>query len=282
MDDQLSSGWTGFYFDEKDVTEELQKYPVKLPEPMPPNAKLGYFYGGPIYAILQKVPDQTKIRLTIDANANLDLTDDSALDLTPSDNWEDGVIVKFARRFDGPQPRTEWLPYKIGYSVYTNREGKSEDSISISSDYFFEGAFGLNNKDYVLTLDDGRFSRGRFIREKLVNVFLAIRIKDSKEPTQGRRFFELIPLEDALYEVKDFAEDGSWIGLQKSNLPPAAMGKPAPDMELTDTTGRKFKLSDYKDKVLLLDFWPSWCVPCVAQFDEIKKTFSNTKGNRWP
>ena len=34
-----------------------------------------------------------------------------------------------------------------------------------------------------------------------------------------------------------------------------AVGKPAPDVEGEDQDGQKFKLSDYKGKVVLLDFW---------------------------
>jgi hypothetical protein len=37
-----------------------------------------------------------------------------------------------------------------------------------------------------------------------------------------------------------------------------AVGKPAPDIEGEDIDGKKFKLSDYKGKVVLLDFWGHW------------------------
>jgi len=36
----------------------------------------------------------------------------------------------------------------------------------------------------------------------------------------------------------------------------------APDFELKNTTGDTVKLSDYKGKVILIDFWGTWCPPC--------------------
>lgn len=275
--DNVKSGiFNGLRFDKDDVTKVVQKYPVKLPEPQPADAELGYFYGGPIYAIKQKVPGESKIKLILDTNANFDLTDDDVLELPNAEKSEEATQVKIARHFADTPPRTEWLPYLIWYRESKDRNGQVRESVYIQDNYRFTGEFSLGNKVYTLDLVDAD-ARGRFIREKLVNVFIHLKVKDDKKPSRGHRLFELIQIENSLYEIKDFAEDGSWIDFIKSPLPTAALGKPAPDMELTDTSGRNFRLSDYRGKLLLLDLWPSWCKPCVAEFTEIKKIFQKYK-----
>lgn len=55
----------------------------------------------------------------------------------------------------------------------------------------------------------------------------------------------------------------------------------APDFTLKDVNGRTFSLSSLKGKVILLNFWATWCPPCKAEMPSMNQLYNEIKAKRF-
>ena len=58
-------------------------------------------------------------------------------------------------------------------------------------------------------------------------------------------------------------------------------GKPAPNFQVKDLNGKEFSLEKYKGQVVLLDFWATWCPPCIKEIPKLKKVYEKYKDQKF-
>jgi TonB family protein len=82
------------------------------------------------------------------------------------------------------------------------------------------------------------------------------------------------PLPDSLFQFTPPAgakEVASVMGM------PSLEGKPAPAFEVQSLDGKPYRLSELKGKVVLLEFWASWCGPCRREMPSVNNLYRDLK-----
>ena len=95
--------------------------------------------------------------------------------------------------------------------------------------------------------------------------------------------YELADLESLTATFDSSLNRSSYVESLKERiaiLKSVEVGQPAIDFTMNDSTGKPVTLSSFKGKILLVDFWASWCRPCRAENPNVVKVYNefNTKG----
>ena len=59
------------------------------------------------------------------------------------------------------------------------------------------------------------------------------------------------------------------------------IGHPALDFQVTDLKGEELSLKNFRGQVVLLDFWATWCGPCIAEMPKVKQTYEKYKDQKF-
>jgi cytochrome c biogenesis protein CcmG/thiol:disulfide interchange protein DsbE len=88
------------------------------------------------------------------------------------------------------------------------------------------------------------------------------------------RYFIILLVLLSFHSSPGGAEDALF---SKAGINPIGNGKKAPNFHLEDINGKKVELEYYRGKVVFLNFWAPWCVPCKKEMPSMEELWKQFK-----
>lgn len=204
-------------------------------------------------------------QIKIDTNGDDNITDEKEYKIYP----DSAIKVKVKRLANN----TEYFyPYLIKYNRYT-KNNTIYEKLNWHPHYRAEGVLRIdscNNMICLLDLNaDGIFDFNDSKRgtNLCVDVNKDGKIWGSDEYIRGASVFEFC---NKYFMVDSIEKDGSSLTLGLVNQTIPKIGEEIPQFILTLLNSEKIDTEELKGKIILLDFWASWCKPCIAGFPRFK------------
>jgi len=66
--------------------------------------------------------------------------------------------------------------------------------------------------------------------------------------------------------------------VNQDRIPPVTVGTVAPEFEVNDLDGGLVRLSDHDGKVVLVNIWATWCLPCLVEMPSMERLYRKIDG----
>ena len=137
--------------------------------------------------------------------------------------------------------------------------------------------FGELNDNYVKTLiENENYEKAKSNLEKFISTGTAT---SNMKSTLKDVFLKLDGKESEFASYLDKYEKRAKDKMV-DELKEKIKNEPAPAFKLVDMNGKSVKLSDFKGKTVILDFWATWCGPCLQSFPAMQKAIASFEDNK--
>jgi cytochrome c biogenesis protein CcmG, thiol:disulfide interchange protein DsbE len=90
-----------------------------------------------------------------------------------------------------------------------------------------------------------------------------------RNPLRSPYFWALLGLASVVF--------AAWVG--RTGYKPVISGTVAPQFTVASLDGRQVSLSDYRDKVVLVNIWATWCPPCRQEMPSMERLYQALQGH---
>ncbi len=212
---------------------------------------------------------------------NYDLPAAEALIRAQIDDVVKSGIPERPSREGGTGPNDDARPsYFLFLEMYTNilvKQGKYEEALKYGKDVYdeYKGRKDEVTGNYGLILSKtGSHQEAAPLLEKLIiagkgSVVMKTAFKES--------YAKLNPGKDATAYLSQL--ENGMKGKIEAEVAKMLINEPAPNFTITDANGKLVSLADFKGKTIILDFWATWCMPCIASFPAMQMAVDKYKND---
>jgi thiol-disulfide isomerase/thioredoxin len=233
--------------------------------------------------------------VVIDRNNNYDLSDDPPYIIPPKikgqkfpKRYNDSLLIKVDYSYyDGKSilKDSTWLYVDHDLFTYNLADSLLYDT-PVALTYAFReyrtGAVKLNGQEYIIYTSSSRPIGRNYThlmlqtgKDRLGNPLYSDEINHN----------EKVEIGDAFYRFKDIMQSGKYIMLTKVSDAESRKGSQVgfytPDFSAKTFNNEEIKLKEYKGKYVLLDFWGTWCGPCIAEIPHLKRIYEKYAGKNF-